>query len=130
MALTAQQIVDVRRYMGYSVSGDDVSFSFREFVYSDVSLLGLSIEYRLEHLSAEEENTLTTYYLTNLALREAEIQGASANLDTDQAAVWKHNKQEVSDRMGLFNQLRRDLCNFLGFEPGRGLGTPNRLVRA
>ena len=130
MALTAQQIVDVRRYLGYSVSGDDISFSYREFVYSDVSLLGLSIEYRLAHLSAEEENTLVNYYLANLYLREAEIQAASANLDTDVAAVWTHNKEEVSDRMGLFNQLRRDLCNFLGFEPGKALMSQNRLVRA
>jgi hypothetical protein len=130
MSLTAQQIVDVRRYLGYSVTGDTTSFPFREVVYSDVSLLGLSIEYRLAHLSAEEENTVVTYYLANLYLREAEIQGASANLDTDEAAVWKHNKDEVSDRMGLFNQLRLDLCNFLGFEPGRALRSQNRLVRA
>jgi len=130
MTLSAQQIVDVRRYCGFSVSGNTTSQPYREPVYSDVTLASLSLDYRLANLSAEEENTVIAYYLANLYLREAEIQGASANLDTDQAAVWYHNKQEVSDRMGLFNQLRLDLCNFLGFEPGRGLRSQNRLVRA
>src|ERR1700722_10576938 len=130
MTLSAQQVGDFRRYMGYSVSGNTTSQPYREPVYSDVTLASLSLDYRLANLSAEEENTVVTYYLANLYLREAEIQGASANLDTDQAAVWYHNKQEVSDRMGLFNQLRLDLCNFLGFEPGRGLRSQNRLVRA
>jgi hypothetical protein len=131
MTLSAQQIVDTRRYMGFSVSGDTTSQPFREQVYSDATAFGsLSLDYRLAHLSAEEENTVVTYYLANLYLREAEIQAASANLDTDEAAVWKHNKQEVSDRMGMFNQLRRDLCNFLGFEPGKALMSQNRLVRA
>src|SRR5271168_4130463 len=115
MALTAKQLVDVRRYMGYSLSGNTTSQFYREQVYSTLTYASLSLDYRLANLSAEEENTVTTYYLANLYLREAEIQGAAANLDTDVAAVWTHNKQEVSDRMGLFNQLRRDLCDFLGF---------------
>jgi hypothetical protein len=130
VALSPQQLVDVRRYMGYSLSGNTTSQFIREQVYSTLTYASLSLDYRLANLSAEEENTVINYYLTNLCLREAEIQAASANLDTDEAAVWKHNKQEVSDRMGLFNQLRRDLCNFLGFEPGKGLGSTNRLVRA
>ena len=131
MTLSAQQAVDVRRYMGFSLSGDTTSHPFREQVYSDATAFGsLSLDYRLAHLSAEEESTVVIYYLANLYLREAEIQDAAANLDTDEAAVWKHNKDEVSDRMGLFNQLRLDLCNFLGFEPGRGLRSQNRLVRA
>jgi hypothetical protein len=131
MTLSAQQIVDTRRYMGYSLSGDMTSQSFREQVYSDATAFGsLSLDYRLAHLSAEEESTVINYYLANLYLREAEIQGAASNLDTDVAAVWTHNKQEVSDRMGLFNQLRRDLCDFLGFSPGRALAGLNRLMRA
>jgi hypothetical protein len=130
MTLTNQQVVDVRRYMGYSVTGNTASTPFREPVYSRVSLASLSIDYRLANLAAEEENTLITFYLANLYLREQEIQDASCNLDTDEAAVWKHNKNEVSDRRDLFNALRRDLCTFLGFDPGPQLGNGNRLVRA
>lgn len=92
--------------------------------------MGISLDTRLANLSAEEENTLVTFYLANLYLREQEIQDASSNLDTDEAAVWKHNRNEISDRRDLFNALRRDLCTFLGFAPGPQLAMGNRLVRA
>jgi hypothetical protein len=130
MALTAQNIVDVRRYCGYSVSGDTTSFPAREFVYTDRSLLGMSIEYRLAHLQPEEENRITGFFLPNLAAREQEIQDASCNLDTDQAAVWRRNRSEVGDRRDLFTALRIELCDFLGFAPGPGITRATRLVRA
>ena len=130
MALTTAQRVDVRRFMGYSVSGDSTSSPYRELVYSNVSYMGLSIDYRLDHLTAEEEAVVVNVYLTNLTALEAAIVSASDNLDTDQAAVWTHNKREVSDRTGLFNQKRRDLCAFLGFKPGPTLGASNGIVRA
>lgn len=130
MTLTAQQIVDTRRFGGYSVSGNLASQPYREPVYSTETLASLSLDYRLANLSAEEENTLVTYYLANLYLREAEIQSAASNLDTDSASVWKHNKDEISDRRALFDQLRRDMCDFLGFTPGRALTRASRLVRA
>src|ERR1700679_2513032 len=130
MTLTNQQVVDTRRYCGYSVTGNTTSTPYREPAYSDVTLASLSLDYRLANLAPEEENTLTTYYLANLYLREAEIQDASCNLDTDAAAVWKHNKDEIRDRTDLFNQLRRDMCDFLGFAPGRALMNTNRLIRA
>lgn len=130
MALTAQQLVDVRRYCGYSVTGDSTSAPFRELAYSNVSYMGVSLDYRLQHLSAEEESVVINNYLIPLALREQEIQGAAANLDTEQAAVWKRNASEVADRIGLFNYLRRQLCAFLGFAPGPQLGGGNRVVRA
>jgi hypothetical protein len=131
MALTNQQVVDIRRYCGFSVSGNAASQSFREPVYTDRTFAGgLSLDYRLANLQPEEESVLTTFYLVNLPLRETEIQGAADNLDTDKAAVWTHNKDEVSDRRDLFDQLRRDLCDFLGIPPGPNLAQVNRLVRA
>lgn len=129
MALTAQQLVDVRRYMGYSVTGNTATESYAELVYSDVSYFGISLDTRLANLSTEEEFTVTSYFLLNLPLREAEIQAAADNLDTDRAAVWTRNKIEVADRRELFSRLRLDLCSFLGFAPGRGLQT-GRMVRA
>ena len=115
--------------MGYSVSGDSASQPFRELSYSNVAYMGLSLDYRLQHLSTEEEGVVVATYLTPLALREQEIQGAAGNLDTEQAAVWTRNVSEVTDRIRLFNWLRRDLCNFLGFSPGPQLASPNRVVR-
>ena len=129
MTLTNQQLVDVRRFCGYSVTGDTTSAPFRELVYSDVAYMTMSLDYRLQHLSAEEEGVLVATYLTPLALREQEIQGAADNLDTAQAAVWTHNANEMADRVGLFNYLRRQLCGFLGFPPGPLLGGASRVVR-
>jgi hypothetical protein len=108
--------------MGYSVSGDSTSFNFRELLYSDVSYFGLSIDYRLQHLQAEEETVLRQTYLSPLKAMESSIIGANDNLDTDKAAVWTHNKNEVADRTKLFNQWRRAMCTFLGFAPGPQLG--------
>ncbi|CAH2606422.1 conserved protein of unknown function (plasmid) [Rhodovastum atsumiense] len=131
MALTAQQIADTRHYMGYSVAGDDASRPWRELAYSNVSYMGLSLDYRLAHLSAEEEARLTGFFLVNLAAREQEIQDAAGNLDTAAAAVWTHNLNEITDRRALFNALRLELCRFLGFPPGSGLQQAgNKLIRS
>lgn len=130
MALTAAQLVAVRHYCGYSVTGDATAAPARTPVYSNDTYLGLSLDYRLAHLTAEEEAKITGFFLPHLAAREEEIQGAASNLDTKRAAVWERNEREVSDRIGLFWQLRRDLCAFLGFAPGPGVGGGNRLVRA
>lgn len=116
--------------MGYSVSGDSTSNPFRELVYSDVSYMGLSLDYRLQHLQPEEENVVRTVYLVKLAKLETDITNAADNLDTDVAAVWKHNEHEVRDRTKLFDTWRRRLCQFLGFAPGFYLGDGGlRVVR-
>lgn len=122
MALTAQQSADLRQWCGYSTI--DLT------AYSNVSYLGISLDARLASLSVQEEYTITTLYLVQLPLREAEIQTAAENLDTDRAAVWYRNKNEIFDRILLFNRLRLDLCAFLGFAPGPALQSGGRLVRA
>ena len=40
------------------------------------------------------------------------------NLDTDQASVWTHNRDEMRDLTRLFDDWRRRLCGFLGVPPG------------
>jgi hypothetical protein len=130
MLLTNRDLVDVRRYCGYSVSGNAVSQPFRELAYSNVSYMGLSLDYRLANLSLAEEGVILNTYLPNLKAREQEIQGSAANLDTEQAAVWKRNSNEVSDRIKLYNWLRRDLCTFLGFPPGPQLAAGGQVVRS
>jgi hypothetical protein len=129
MALTAQNLVDIRYYCGFSVSGDSTSFPYRELAYSDVSYMGLSLDYRLAHLSPEEESRVTTYFLPAIAAREADIQTAAQFLGTTKAAVWTRNDNEIANRTSMFNALRTELCRFLGFAPGPGLGSSNRLVR-
>jgi hypothetical protein len=69
-------------------------------------------------MAPEEEAVVRTTSLANLATLETAIVGAAANLDTDVAAVWTHNKREVADRESLFASWRGRLCAFMGIPPG------------
>jgi hypothetical protein len=52
---------------------------------------------------------------------ESSVPRAADNLDTDQAAVWTRNRDEMRDRARLFDDWRRRLCGFLGMLPGPDL---------
>lgn len=120
MALTDQERVDIRRFCGYPMFGGTPS-SFQSYRFFQA--YG-TLEYRMTNLSPAEETTLRTTYLTgtnNLYQLEQGVTSASDNLDTDQAAVWTHNKDEVRDRMRLYNMWRRELCAFLGIPAGPGM---------
>lgn len=123
MAMTAQQLSDVRRYAGYPLLADQTADDNRDFAYGWV-LPGVwqTLAHRLAHLRAEEETTLINVYLTNLATLETALVGSGADLDTEQAAVWVRNKNEVSDRAALFDDWRRRMCAFIGLAPGPSLG--------
>lgn len=121
--LTEQQLSDARRYAGYPLLADVVVNDSQDMAYGYVSSgTWQTLNHRLTNLRPEEETTLISVYLTNLALLETAIPGAGDNLDTDQAAVWTHNKNEVKDRMALFDQWRRRMCYFIGIAPGPSLG--------
>jgi hypothetical protein len=132
MALTAQQLSDTRRWMGYAVVGTTITLSDNnDIVYGRFGMVTMSLYTRLHNLTAEEENTLINVYLNNLSTLEAAIIGVSDNLDTDQAAVWTHNKNEQADRDRLFDSWRMRLCGFIGFPAGAGFGSGSQasLVR-
>jgi len=124
MALTAQQIADVRRFAGYPALGVDTpADESRDFAYGWVSPgVWQTLQHRLNNLTAENEQVLVGTYLSNLYAMEAAIPGAAANLDTDTAAVWKRNANEIADRTKLFDSWRRRMCGFLGIAPGPALG--------
>lgn len=119
MAFTTQERVDIRRFCWYPVYGGTPS-SFQSYRFFQA--YG-TLEYRLSNLMAEEEGVVRTTYLANLATLETAIPGTSANLDTDQAAVWTHNKRELADREALFTNWRKKLCEFLGVPPGPAFGS-------
>ena len=110
---TDAQKVDIRRFCGYPAYGDGAVV----FPYPWIMKQYLALEYRLEHMSAEEGAVVATY-LTTLNTLETDIPGAATNLDTAKAAVWERNPTEVADRMALFDGWRRRLCQFLGIPPG------------
>ncbi len=111
---TSAQLVDIRRYCGYPAYGDGAVV----FPFPWIMKQYLALEYRLQHVSADEGNVVVNTYLANLGTLESAIPAAGANLDTDEAAVWKHNRDEVEHRIALFDALRRRLCQFLGVPPG------------
>lgn len=132
MALTDAQMTDARRYLGYPLSGTTQPVTAdQDTAYMAFGMVTMSLYARLTTLSATEE-TVVVSYLATLADLEAAIPAAGANLDTAQAAVWTRNKSEVADRIGLFNEWRRQLAAFLGCPPGpalQGGGAVGRLSR-
>jgi hypothetical protein len=119
MSFTTAEKVDIRRFCGYPLYATGTPLPASGYRFS--TAYGV-LEYKLNTLGAEEEAVVRTTYLANLATLETAIVGTSANLDTDEAAVWKHNRNEYRDRQALFNGWRREFCAFLGVPPGPGLG--------
>ncbi|RFB80006.1 hypothetical protein [Methylovirgula sp. 4M-Z18] len=115
--LADAQKTDIRRFCGYPVLGNVASTGFGERFTTQYGAL----EYKLNNLSSAEEAVLTGNYLVNLPLLEQALINTGANLDTAEAAVWKHNPRELSDRETLFLSLRLKLCGFLGVPPGPAL---------
>jgi hypothetical protein len=109
-------LTDIRRYCGYPVLGTGVIvFPFPWwFKYYQ------ALQVRLQNLTSTEAAVVQTY-LTQLRGLESAVPGAGANLDTDKADVWTHNKQEVADRVDLYNRWRLELCGILGLPPGDNL---------
>jgi hypothetical protein len=116
--------IDIRRFCGYPAFGTGVIvFPFPWwFKYYQ------ALEVRILNLTADE-NLIVQQYLTQLRTMEAAIPGAGANLDTDEAAVWKHNPNEVRDRERLFDRWRLRFCGFLGLPPGPDLADKDGSVR-
>ncbi len=134
MALTDSQATDVRRWAGYGMAGNESLSIYVDPVYSHAGpawgLNKLTLADKLAALTAAEESVLVTTYLAILATLESAIPAAADNMDTDTAGPWKANRNEMSERTGLFNKWRRDMCAFLGIPPGPGLGSGSiNLVR-
>jgi len=117
MAFLDSEKTDIRRYCGYPAYGAG-NAGFQGWRFYQV--YGL-MEYRMNFLSGSEE-AVVRQYLATLAQLEAGVPQAASNLDTDKAAVWTHNANEVRDRARLFDDWRRRLCGFLGLPPGPALG--------
>lgn len=124
MALADAQLVDCRRYCGYGNFGQTVTpaSGYRFMTHYGV------LEYRMANLTVNE-TTVVSSMLTNLNTLETAIYGASANLDTDAASVWTHNKREVADRVNLYRWARLELCDFFGVPAGPALaGSGGQMV--
>ncbi len=113
---TDAERTSIRRFCGYPAYGVGAAgFQGWRFFQAYGTL-----EYRMSNLSDAEIAVVRTY-LATLASLEAAIPQAGGNLDTDQAAIWSRNKDEIRDRFALFDDWRRRLCGFLGVPPGPDL---------
>ena len=114
--LSAVELTEARRFMGYPVHGADPSGNMGWQYYQAAG----QVEYRLSNLSAPEE-TVVRQYIGTLEVLEQAIPGTGASLDTGSAAGWVRNPAELSERLELFDDWRRRFCAFLGVAPGAGL---------
>jgi hypothetical protein len=123
---TDAQKVDIRRFCGFESYGTGTVV----FPFPWIERRYLALEYRMNSTTPDEATVLTSIILPNLYSLELAVPLASANLATDSAGPWVHNKNEVKDRVALFQWWRRYLCSFLGIPPGPGLvgGGANRQI--
>lgn len=119
MAFTDAEKIDIRRFCGYPAYGAGAS-GFQGWRFFQA--YGL-LEFRLNNLSSAEETVCRTYLGTLRGL-EAAVPQSGQGLDTDQAAVWTRNKDELRDRLSLLDEWRRRLCSFLGLPPGPSFADP------
>ena len=116
--LTDQQKTDVRRFCGYPAYGASPAGNIGWRFFTAYGLL----EYRMNNLS-DTEVAIVLNYLCTISGLEITVPAASENLDSDAASSWKHNANEVADRLRLLDEWRRRLCAFFGVTPGEGLGS-------
>jgi hypothetical protein len=108
MPFTEEEKTDIRRFCGYGVKGKvpEYPFGVRFFTFFG------DLEYKLDRLLPDEE-VIVRKYLVILIKLEDDLPLVADNLDTDRAAVWYHNKNELSDRNKLFTLYRKKLSSFL-----------------
>ena len=116
MAFTDSEKTDIRRFCGYPAFGAAAS-GFENWRFFQA--YGL-LEFRMNNLS-DAEAAVVRRYLGTLTVLEFAVPRAGDNLDTDQAAVWTRNRDELRDRTRLFDDWRRRLCGFFGVPRGPAL---------
>lgn len=112
MAFTDAQKTDIRRFCNLPAFGSQPvqAFGYRFFTWYG------TLEFQMNNLQPTEEAVVIDF-ITKLTQLETDVYDSRLNLDTDRAAVWYHNKNEVRDRQGLFNLWQIKLCMFFNM-PG------------
>ena len=111
--LTDSEKVDVRRFCGYQLFGNNpYMMGYRFFEHYGF------LEYRLINASPSEFQIIRKYLSIIYNLEDA-VFTASTNLDTNKAAGgWERNTNEAKDREKLFMNAKIKLCEFIGVPYG------------
>ncbi|NPD67865.1 hypothetical protein HN018_10850 [Lichenicola cladoniae] len=121
--LTDAERIDVRRFCGYPAYGAGSS-GFQSWRFFEA--FG-TLEFRLTNLAPGELQVVRQFLATLYGLEQA-VPAASVNLDTDQAAVWKHNSSEVAERTRLFDDWARRLIGFIGIPAGPAMRSVSAII--
>ena len=122
--LSDAQKVDVRRYLNFPLFGGVPVQAFGQRFFQWYGTL----EFRMGNMSAAEEGVVTGIFLANLNQLESDLFSVRANVDTEQAAVWKRNAQEFAERRAIFEYWQARLGEFFGMPPRAGAGSIELVV--
>jgi hypothetical protein len=109
---SATQTAQIRYYAGYPAYA-----AFGYILAPDMATL----DTQLASMSDAEQALVVSEFLGVLPGLKTAIDGASATLNVDTAAAFKRNRYEVAERIGLYNSLRRRMCDFIGCAYGPAL---------
>lgn len=118
MALTEADKVNVRRLLGYeTLNANTIAIVRTNYA---------KLEFKMSHLSADEEAFLTER-LSLILDMEAEIYDARANLGIKAAGEFIQNPNEIGQRRSLMNAAISEMGKFLGV-PVNNQGGGNIIV--
>jgi hypothetical protein len=113
--LTAAERTDVRRFVGYGVTGA------YDYLEADTQTTSTALDAVLDTLTGDQAAVIRTRYLARLVVLEDDLFAAREDLDTNKAAVWERNPAELLEKEQLFTQMRYRLSQFVGILPGPGI---------
>jgi hypothetical protein len=114
--LTAAEKTDVRRFVGFGVTGA------HDYLEPETQTTSTALDTVLNTLSGDQSAVVRTRYLARLVVLEDDLFDAREDLDTNKAAVWERNTSELLEKEQLFTQMRYRLAQFVGILPGPGIG--------
>jgi hypothetical protein len=116
---TAAQVTAIRYYAGYSAYA-----AYGYILSPDMATL----DTQLANMRDTEQSTVVTEFLSVLPGLKTAIDNVTTTLTIGSAGPFTRNKNELAERTGQYNALRRRMCEYIGCVPGDGL-RGSRVIR-
>jgi hypothetical protein len=127
---TPEEKVAIRIHAGYPDFGNQ--YELESVFFGDgYELLEKNrlLEFALNNLSTAAENQVRDVLLPDLETLRADVFNVRDNADTAEAAIWKRNPQEYSERKKMYSDRCVELCNFLNIPHAPNSQTATRRIR-